>query len=336
MKIKTFACLLLGLLSPSCMFAQDNDDPVLPTIVGGDFATAGDYPWVAQLVNDEQEHICAGTVIAPQWILTAAHCGDGFGGLVDLPTKAIINSINYTQIGSDSEAIEIEAIYVHENFNTMTPFNDIALIKLASPTSINPVSYDGDFNTTSNISTGDLATVLGWGSTNEEGDISYILKQAEPKILYLDEMIIYAGYEEGETPVGAGAGDSGGPMLVEDNTGWKQIGVISGGSEIITTVESPGRYTKIFFFKDWIKSIMENSVGLNENAFPISFSVYNDRIILHGNHKETIAYEIYDITGRILQSGHTFSSIEHTQQIRGLVFLKLQTEHQTRVFKLQL
>lgn len=336
MKIKIYLCLLFGLLSSSIIYAQDEETLISPTIVGGNYVELETYPWVAELLNDDNEHICAGTLIAPQWILTAAHCGNGFEGLVDLPTKVIINSVNYTQLTPGSEEIEIEAIYVHEDFNISTPFNDIALIKLANPSSITPVNYDGQFNDFSNISNNDLTTVLGWGSTNEEGDISYILKEAQPKVLYNDEMIIYAGYQEGETPAGAGAGDSGGPMIIQEDDNWKQIGVISGGSEIITTVESPGRYTKIFYFKDWIKSVIENSVALDENSIPISLSVYNDRILLGGNNDENIHYEIYDISGKLLQTGTAFSTINLSQQIRGFVFLKLQSQEQTKVFKLKM
>lgn len=336
MKIKTYAGLILGLLSSSYSFAQNEETISSINIVGGEFVTAEAYPWVAQLVNDEQEHICAGTVIAPQWILTAGHCSDGFGGLIDLPTKAIINTIHYTQLDTNSEEIGIEAIFVHEGFDINSPFNDIALIKLSSPTTIDPIIYDGKFNTISNISDNDVTTVLGWGSTNEDGDISYILKQAEPKVLFNDEMIIYAGYLEGETPAGAGAGDSGGPMIIKENGTWNQVGVISGGSEIITTTDSPGRYTKIFHYKDWIKSIIENNVSINENQFPIAISVYQDHIRLDGHLEKNGTYEIYDITGKTLQSGHTSSTITRTQQMMGLVFLKLQTKEKSKVFKLLL
>ena len=47
-------------------------------IVGGDESSAGEWPWLVTLQltrNDSQyEHMCGGSLIHPQWVVTAAHC----------------------------------------------------------------------------------------------------------------------------------------------------------------------------------------------------------------------------------------------------------------------
>ncbi|HEX9925419.1 MAG TPA: trypsin-like serine protease [Anaerolineae bacterium] len=55
------------------------DNPITPQIVGGTLASPGEYPWQVALVTASQANpyngqFCGGSLIAPQWVLTAAHC----------------------------------------------------------------------------------------------------------------------------------------------------------------------------------------------------------------------------------------------------------------------
>jgi len=48
---------------------------ISPQIVGGNDAVVGQWPWQAFIYMDNSA-LCGGSLIMPNWILTAAHCAD--------------------------------------------------------------------------------------------------------------------------------------------------------------------------------------------------------------------------------------------------------------------
>ena len=67
----TFASAMLLTLTPAHADTQ-------PKIINGQTASASQFPWQVGLMEGNTElydkQFCSGTIIAAQWIVTAAHC----------------------------------------------------------------------------------------------------------------------------------------------------------------------------------------------------------------------------------------------------------------------
>ena len=127
--------LTLGALCGQALAADDNE-----MIVNGTEAPEGKYPWQVRLYPSmsEQFGFCGGTIIAPQWILTASHCvtsGDLNVGPATVKDPSDI-VVGYGD-NDRTKTIKIPAakIFVREEFlaKGLDGKHDVALIKLAHP-----------------------------------------------------------------------------------------------------------------------------------------------------------------------------------------------------------
>jgi secreted trypsin-like serine protease len=68
--------LLAGLVAGASAQAFGESDTDVPIVAGGNEAPEGKYPWQVRIYSnmDDTEGFCGGSIIAPQWILTAGHC----------------------------------------------------------------------------------------------------------------------------------------------------------------------------------------------------------------------------------------------------------------------
>ncbi|NWV86948.1 ACRO protein, partial [Machaerirhynchus nigripectus] len=246
---------------------SSDDERGMTRVVGGTSAKAGAWPWLVSIQDSTVSgtgHLCGGSLISTQWVLTAAHC---FADSRNTSTiRLVIGATQLTEPGPGAEVRLIKRLLLHKEYGASNQRNDIALLELNQPVQCSPyVQLVCVPNTTLNVAELETCYVAGWGATTARSQKSSDVLQ-EAKVHIIDVQVcnssewyggaihthnLCAGYPEGG--IDTCQGDSGGPLMCKDSNAdffWV-VGLTSWGRGC-ARAQQPGIYTSVQHFYDWI------------------------------------------------------------------------------------
>lgn len=248
-------------------FRELNIVPPRTRIVGGHEVAFENNPWQVALIRanvaePRRSQFCGGSVIADEWVLTAAHCVRNAIVREDPARLDVVAGSSQWAIGG--ERIKVAAIHTDPGYNQATMDRDFALLRLAGPVTMGKsvaLAKEG-----TELAEGLNSCVTGWGATFEGGSGSIDLLGAEVPLVSNDVCnrpesysgditanMMCAGREQGQ--VDSCQGDSGGPLTASLDGQNTLIGVVSWGEGCARRLKY-GVYARVSAAAPWIQATM--------------------------------------------------------------------------------
>lgn len=245
-------------------------------LVGGSHCPKGECPWQVLVQLDGNSH-CGGALIAPDWVLTAAHCVHGN----NTQNLTVVTGEHDLDVEEGTEQrIPVSMVTVHEAYDRATANNDIALLRLSQTATLNRHAIPVCLPTTHLAQQELLKTryhhVSGWGLRTTGGNHDQHLVTAAPSSPVLRRFtvpmipmtqcspssahfnfssgLLCAGYTD--IPQPSCQGDDGSPLVTLYGSTHFLTGVVAWGRGC-SAPGIYGVYTNVADYVDWVEGVMK-------------------------------------------------------------------------------
>lgn len=276
---------LIGSLALVAMTTSQPASAEIQTrIVGGTTVNIESFPSTVALLRNNSLSVtgsayhslfCGGTLIQSNWVLTAAHCLVEENGDVTDPTAISVLAGSGNLSNPNYDSIAVKRVIVSDEYINVVYGADIALIELAYAAPAPAITL-----TDRPASTNDLAYIAGWGMLEFTQSLSAArfpeeLQAAAVRMISGADCVAYGGLhvtvkadKQLCAAVSGGGvdtckGDSGGPVYaVTPRNTLVLAGITSWGDECAKP-DSPGVYTSVFYYKDWINTMINGTPAVH-------------------------------------------------------------------------
>jgi secreted trypsin-like serine protease len=292
-KLATSFVIILMILPLAPAGAQEKlnqNSKVQIKVVGGATVPISYAPWQVALLDlsrpgrsDWDKQFCGGSIIRQDWILTAAHCLEGNLLLRNLRVLAGQSNLNTRRLSNNT--LSVKKIIIHENYNSLTLQNDIALVQLSNTLTFSPGTIEAIQISSAKPPAETIGRISGWGyawptdgnspgipvpgqsaypSDLLGGEVSissdsYCLESLGSDYFSNSMLCAQGGLNNAGIIIDTCYGDSGGPLATFSSDAWFLAGITSWGVGCGWT--TPGVYTNVANYKSWIEAKINSKIS---------------------------------------------------------------------------